>query len=88
MRRFLNVGWITVCVLALAPALRAHPGHGLLEEGVSHAVASPFHLACLALLGLMLFGAGQVALRYQKVLRLASVTALSAAAVLWVMTGG
>lgn len=40
-------------LLALAATLsaQAHPGHSIGEHGISHALASPYHVATLLLLG-------------------------------------
>jgi hypothetical protein len=43
---------LTLLGLAFSTAIAsAHPGHGLYEESVAHALTSPYHLLTLALLG-------------------------------------
>ncbi|HET6406523.1 MAG TPA: hypothetical protein VFG14_01480 [Chthoniobacteraceae bacterium] len=49
-----TIGWTTVAILWAAVPVSAHPGHDLLENGVSHVATSPFHLLVLASAGLVL----------------------------------
>lgn len=67
--------------------LSAHPGHSLADEGVLHAVTSPYHLGILLATGLGLCGIAGLALREgsraQRWMRVAGVTVTCSAGVLW-----
>jgi hypothetical protein len=61
--------WLSVAValFAVIGSLHAHPGHGLLEHGLSHPVTSPFHRAVLALFGAtLLAGAHLIQQRFSR----------------------
>jgi hydrogenase/urease accessory protein HupE len=53
--------WIAALAVTLItlPA-SAHPGHGLLENGVAHQFTSPYHVLISLLIGLVLLGAARV----------------------------
>jgi peptidoglycan/LPS O-acetylase OafA/YrhL len=44
------------CLLTSPITLQAHPGHGWLDHGLGHTLASPSHLVVLALTGATLLG--------------------------------
>ena len=50
-------------IFAVFAALQtqAHPGHGVFERGLGHAVMSPYHVLTLALCGSVLWAFGYVA---------------------------
>jgi hypothetical protein len=78
---------VTTCctVLGILSTLTvaAHPGHGLHEESVTHALTSPYHLLTLALLGGgLLLGATFVKrLAARRTLQITGVAALTIATV-------
>ena len=54
---------ITLFLLAWAAQMAtvfAHPGHDLLEHGSAHVATSPYHLAGLCAVCLLLFGAARL----------------------------
>lgn len=67
--------------------LSAHPGHSLADEGVLHAVTSPYHLGILLAAGLGLCGIAGLALREgsraQRWMKVAGITVTCSAGVLW-----
>jgi hypothetical protein len=65
--------------------LEAHPGHALGDQGVLHAITSPYHLAALALLGAGLWFAARFFDKKvpRRTLRTLGVFAILAAAALW-----
>ncbi len=77
------------CLISSPLTLPAHPGHGLLEHGLGHTLASPFHLGALALVGAALFGGAH--LMRQRIPRRAmqglGASVLLVSAVLWGMQG-
>lgn len=70
---------------AATVSARAHPGHGLLEEGPLHTVTSPYHLAILALFGVALFAGAHLTRQVmpRRAMQSLGVIALVASAVLW-----
>ena len=64
---------------------QAHPGHDLLEHGASHAATSPYHLAVLACVALVLFAVAQLvrSAAARKYLRLGGAVMLAVAGALW-----
>ena len=79
----------TAALLGLTATAQAHPGHALFEHGPLHTVASPFHLAILALIGAGVF-AGALLVRQQiprRALQTIGVLALVGSAVLWGLRG-
>ena len=75
----------TAATFALALSAQAHPGHALGDHGALHAVTSPYHLSILAAGGAVLWFAARFVQRQlpRRVLQIAGVSALCAAAVLW-----
>jgi hypothetical protein len=74
-------------ILAVASStLVAHPGHDLMEQGPIHVVTSPYHLASLAIFGLLICWAGRFVKQRlpQRVIQIAGATAVLGAAILWV----
>ncbi|HMJ92446.1 MAG TPA: hypothetical protein VK530_21665 [Candidatus Acidoferrum sp.] len=49
-----NLAATIVMLLTFATTIYAHPGHDMFDQGVAHMVASPFHLALLAVSGIAL----------------------------------
>jgi hypothetical protein len=68
-----------------AISVSAHPGHGLGEHGAMHLLASPYHVAVLALAGITLWLIGRFVQRQlpRRLLQGAGVATLLASAVLW-----
>lgn len=77
------------CLLAPPITLQAHPGHGLFEHGLGHALVSPLHLAALALAGGALFGGAHLVRQRipRRALQGLGFMVLLVAAVLWAIPG-
>jgi len=84
-RFFLGIVPLVLFTLTLANSLLAHPGHDLMDHGSAHVVTSPYHLMCLAFLGVLAFGAARFARQRlsQRVLQFAGVIAVLGAAIGW-----
>lgn len=54
--RVLAVTLFAACALPLY----AHPGHSLTEHGISHLVASPYHVLTVIIVGLTLLAIGSM----------------------------
>jgi hypothetical protein len=80
----LFVSAATLC--SALPAL-AHPGHALTDASASHLLASPFHLATLAVMGAVTYAAARLVQRRlpRQALQVAGVALVCGAAVLWGM---
>ena len=85
-RFFLGIVPLVLFTLTLANSLLAHPGHDLMDHGSAHVVTSPYHLTCLALFGVLVFGAGWFVKQRlsQRVLQFVGVIAVLGAAIGWV----
>jgi hypothetical protein len=76
-----------ISILTLAGStLLAHPGHDLMDQGPIHVVTSPYHLASLAIFGLIICWAARLVKQRwpQRALQIAGATAVFAAGVLWI----
>jgi hypothetical protein len=84
-RFFLGIAPLVLFSLTLANSVLAHPGHDLMDHGSAHVVTSPYHLACLALFGVLVFGAARFARQRlsQRLLQFAGVTVVLGAAIVW-----
>lgn len=69
----------------LAASAQAHPGHSLADHGLPHVVASPYHLAALALVGGLFLTPAFFVQRPlpRRVMQVVGAAALLAAALLW-----
>lgn len=77
---------VVIQLFLVATCVQAHPGHGLLDHGAKHAMASPYHVGVLAAIGVGCWLAARFAARsagFKRLLRWAGVTALLAAAAFW-----
>ena len=68
-----------------ALSAHAHPGHSLLDTTAAHALTSPYHVAALALIGVMLFFGARLIQRQlpRRLLQAAGVIALVSAVTIW-----
>lgn len=85
-----NPGWwprltAAAAVLLFTLPLQAHPGHGLLDGGAAHLLASPYHLTAIILTGIgLLTGAQFVRQRMPRhALRVTGLVALAGAVIIW-----
>lgn len=79
------LAWTLLLISAIVSA-QAHPGHGLLDHGVAHLAASPFHALVLTAFGAGAFALAQ-ALRHataRRCLRITGAVSLALAAALWI----
>ncbi|HTH47935.1 MAG TPA: hypothetical protein VMB21_10520 [Candidatus Limnocylindria bacterium] len=77
---------LTLLGLTLAAvSVQAHPGHSLSDVSVAHLLTSPDHLAILAVGGVLMLAAAQLARQSasKRLLRHGGAVALIGAALLW-----
>lgn len=80
--------WIAgLAVTLIALPASAHPGHGLLENGVVHQFTSPYHMAISLLVGVILLSAARFFRQsaFRKTLGLSGCGFVALAAVLLVL---
>jgi hypothetical protein len=85
-RSKLNISLLTLVALVHAQA-NAHPGHGVFEQGLVHAITSPVHLALLASCGAALALSASLLRnpRYRLAMRCAGASAVVLAGALWLI---
>ena len=73
----------------IAPLAHGHPGHGLLDQGTSHLITSPYHLLVLLASGLLLAAAARFvrSCRLQWLMRATGAAFLLLAAAFWTLGG-
>ncbi|MEY2409088.1 MAG: hypothetical protein QOF48_1758 [Verrucomicrobiota bacterium] len=84
--RFASRAISTAAFLLSGASAMAHPGHGLLDRGATHLLASPYHIAVLSLMGAGCWIAARVLRRHarsKRFLHWSGSAALVAAVVLW-----
>lgn len=66
--------------------LLAHPGHDLMDQGTIHVVTSPYHLATVAVFGLLICWAARFVKQRlpQRIIQIAGATAVLGAGILWI----
>jgi len=80
---------LTVCALfaAFAAQVSAHPGHPPTEHGVTHLLASPYHLLTFAVVGLILIAIAKMVKHRiaSGFLAVAGIATVGAAAFRWII---